>query len=424
MHKYVVIPLLLFCLFIPTSVLAEEPSQKEIQDLELKVQVLLKEVLKLQELLGTLQGPVNTEPLSDEELRTIIGNGVEWFKNAEEKNGHFGYEYVAYEDRYLDDDHIVRQAGALYSLGEIARRDEPGRLSLREPLERSIEFFEGLSVPGSANERTFRCVGNSSVNEYCQLGATALALVGILDTVKRYPETIPQYQTLIEDYTNYLLAMKKEGGGFRAGYSEGGALDDAESAYSNGEALLALVRVYQYAPSEEVKRTIDDAFGYLSSEEVPFDFPLYLWIMAALKDMHALWGKDMYVEYAKAYTDWRVGGMRYRKNSTYNYCAYTEGLVSAYPIFEETLTGQEKADLQNEINLWLRKNSTLQIGEDDLVRVIRDENGVRFGEIKNREQAFGGFLTGSEVLTERIDFTQHCLGSYLQKLVDIDGKEL
>lgn len=37
------------------------------------------------------------------------------------------------------------------------------------------------------------------------------------------------------------------------------------------------------------------------------------------------------------------------------------------------------------------------------------------------EQALGGFLTGENELTQRIDFTQHCVSAYLQKRVDMDG---
>ena len=72
-----------------------------------------------------------------------------------------------------------------------------------------------------------------------------------------------------------------------------------------------------------------------------------------------------------------------------------------------------------------RKHTVIiTIKEKDVFRIIKDDERVYFGEITETQRAFGGFLTDETNLTQRIDFTQHCLNSYLQKLVDIDGETL
>jgi len=87
-------------------------------------------------------------------------------------------------------------------------------------------------------------------------------------------------------------------------------------------------------------------------------------------------------------------------------------------------TQKEKNLYLHEINFWLNKSSDLQITDQDRTRVIHSGDRSYFGEIVNFARARGGFLTGQDQLTQRIDFTQHCLSAFTQKFVDIDNGEL
>ena len=53
------------------------------------------------------------------------------------------------------------------------------------------------------------------------------------------------------------------------------------------------------------------------------------------------------------------------------------------------------------------------MGSGDQYRVLSFGTPPVFGAIKAPAKAYGGFLTGASELTERIDFTQHCLDAYL-----------
>lgn len=365
---------------------------------------------------------LSESPPDAKEMNDIIENSVAWLINAQEEKGHFNYEYAPYEDRYLNDDHMVRQAGALYILGEVVQRDSDGVFDLNEPIEQAVAFFEGISKVGDFNDKSFRCITDSRASTRCQLGATSLALVGVLSLIETYPEYEEQYGTLIEDYVQYILAMKKEDAGFRNYfYTSQDNQKDAESSFSNGEALLALVRYHRYSKDEEVKQVIDKTFDYFRSERSPFDVPLYLWVMTALKDMHATWPSDDYVTYVKEYTDWRIDGATVHRGTDNNWCAYLEGVVGAYSILQSKYTPEELRKYTDDMNFWLSKNKYFQVDNNDAARLVADEDGVHFESIENLELAHGGFLTADSVLTQRIDYTQHCLSSYLQKLVDIDG---
>jgi|TARA_B100001105_G_scaffold42727_1_gene31214 hypothetical protein len=53
-------------------------------------------------------------------------------------------------------------------------------------------------------------------------------------------------------------------------------------------------------------------------------------------------------------------------------------------------------------------------------------NDVKFYTLKpeNLKRSRAGFLSSFREPVQRIDYTQHCLSAYLQKLVDIDEKPI
>lgn len=427
-HKTII--LLVFCSFFVFPVLVFADEQTEQQKIDLlgkQVEALIVEITRLQNIIiSVLENKIEAITiLSEFGINDVISNGVEWFKSAQEENGHFKYEYLPYENEYLNTDNIVRQTGALYLLGEVAVRDSENIHDLGDTIKQAISYFEDLSVVGKYNGKTFRCIVSKKGGNKCKLGSVSLALVGVLDFVTRYPAFKDTYTPLINDYANYILSMKMENKGFRNNfYTEKNTQTEDESSYGNGEAMLALVRYYKFNPTVEVKEIIDETFSYIESEEVIFDSALYLWAMAAIKDMYDMWPKEKYLEYVKQYTDWRINGFRRYKNTSHNVCAYIEGVVSAYSVLESNVSQEEQDYYMEEIDFWLNKSSKLQIKENDIYRGVYENGKKVFVKLENLNQAVGGFLTGKNELTQRIDFTQHCVSSYLQKLVDIEGKML
>jgi len=424
-----IILLVLYSFFVaPITVSAiTQTEQQKLDSLQKQIEVIIAEITRLQNLIfSILQSQIETkEPLSEKGLNSIIGNGVEWFKRAQEENGRFKYEYLPYENSYSGADNIVRQTGALYLLGEVAVRDSENVYELESTLRQTITYFESLSVGGKYNGKTFRCIVSKEGDNKCTLGSTGLALVGVLDFITRYPVFEEIYSPLANDYANYILSMKMGNKGFRDYFYIGEYNQtENESSYSNGEALLALVRFYKFNPTSETKKVIDDTFTYIESDKASFDSSLYLWAMAAVKGMYSIWPEEKYVEYVKLYTDWRINGFKRYKNTSHNVCAYIEGVVSAYSVLGFNVSQQQQDYYIEEIDFWLDKSSKLQIAEKDIYRIVYEEGKSNFVTLENKEQAIGGFLTGKSELTQRIDFTQHCVSSYLQKLVDIEGKAI
>ncbi len=359
-------------------------------------------------------------PLSVGALRRGIDQGTKWLIKAQEPTGHFRYEYLPYENMYRDDDNIVRQTGSLYALGEVLRKKSSDTDNVESATLRSLEYFNSLTKSTASGAR---CILNTSISTTCQLGATSLALIGLLDYLEHAPEKKSQYQKVVEGYATFIIEQQKENGGFRNKYILGKSnQSEAESPFSNGEALLALVRFLEYENRNEVKTAIDTAFTYLKNE--PYDTALYLWIMAALKDLNRIAPQDKYVTYAHDFTKWRIeGGARYVTGER-NTCAYGEGVASALTILEEKIAPAEYATYRNVLDRLNRLNQQFQITEADTVRVFFTSETHSFKELKNKERAIGGFLTSESEPTERIDFTQHCVSALLQTLTDLDRTSL
>lgn len=374
------------------------------------------------EYLDRFSGPSTHAVLTPQEMQTIIDDGINWFIAAQEETGHFAYEYRPYNNEYVDDDNVVRQAGALFQLGELARHDSGYAQRLQDTIQQAIAYLESISREDDSEGKQMRCIVDQDRSNRCKLGATSLALIGMLGYIEAFPEEQVRYEELIEDYISYIkLAKKADGGFYYYYYIESGFDNEHESSFSNGEALLALVRYYQYNPTEAVRLIIDAAYTQLIQE--PFDSGMYLWMMAALKDMQRLWPDPARAEYTKSYTDWRLASIQRLRNTDKNMCAYAEGLASAYSVLDPKDVAYRDL-VREEINHWNSRNATLQIDQAKPYRVVAGESGVRLERLNNLSLAHGGFLTGARDLTQRIDFTQHCLSAYLQTVYDIENRSV
>ncbi|MEK7672604.1 MAG: hypothetical protein AAB373_01840 [Patescibacteria group bacterium] len=385
-----------------------------------KIFVFLLALLILTTNLQALAVTTETTVLTKEELNKTIKDGITWLLNAQESDGHFRYEYSPFWDRYTDDDNIVRQAGAFYIIGEAARKDTQKLYALQPALEKAAAYLDSKSINGSFNSKSFRCVYKSE--KVCTLGGTSLALLGLLDLVEAYPKTASKYQKSIENYKNYLLAMKKSDEGFRDAFYLDREQKTNESSFSNGEAFLALVRYYKYKPDTELKTLIEESFDYFDETyRKDWDSNFYLWGMAALKDWYQIFPKEEHYNFTKEYTDWRISEQEVNKTSPHNRCAYIEGVTSAYSILADD---KDQKKYLEEINFWLTKSRTLQLSKSNFIRISFSDGELKILRAKETSRSLGGFLTSPSEPFQRIDFTQHCVSSYLQKLTDIDKQTL
>tara|TARA_B100000508_G_scaffold29758_1_gene22504 strand:+ start:2072 stop:3307 length:1236 start_codon:yes stop_codon:yes gene_type:complete len=358
--------------------------------------------------------------LTNDDMTDIISDSVEWIVSAQKENGSFSYEYRPFEDAFSADNNQVRQAGTFYSLAEVYRYQTEKDAAIASAIAAAVDYFEGVSVRGEGERGDFLCIKNSRSSTRCELGTTALTLLGILSYLATEPIDSAEYESLAGDYLAYILEARLADRGFSNKYHVNDSFADTESSFYNGESMLALVRYYQYDPQPEIKQTFAEVFTYLAAAEV-FETPLYLWMTAALKDAQKLWPNDEYLEYTAEFTNQRLYSERYKRNSGKNYCAPLEGLVSAASVLEDSSDEVLKEKLEEAVDFWLAKVAQLQLHKDNPYRLVKQDGVLQLLKVNDRDQAHGGFLTSEVELKQRIDFTQHCVSVYLQKQVDIDG---
>ena len=361
--------------------------------------------------------------LTNEQIEDVLIDGTDWIVAAQKDDGSFSYEYRPFEDLHTADNNMVRQAGTFYSLAEVYKYQTDKDEEYEEAIVAAIDYFEGISARGEGESGDFLCIKNGRSSTKCELGTTALTLLGILSYLATDPDSSAEYEKLAEDYLAYIMEARLDDRGFSNKFHTSDGFSDQESSFYNGESMLALVRYYQYDPQPAIQETFDEVFTYLASVET-FETPLYLWMMAALKDSQKLWPNDAYLTYATDFTRQRLDAEKFRRSSGVNYCAPLEGLASAYSVLEGEMTTDFEFDLDESIDFWLAKAAQLQLHRDNPYRLVKQDGVLELLVAENSTLAHGGFLTTETELKQRIDFTQHCISAYLQKQVDIDRVEI
>ena len=360
--------------------------------------------------------------LTSAQEQKVIEDATGWIVASQAKDGHFNYEYAPFEGAYSDDDNMVRQAGTFAALADVYSRQTEKDPAVAEALQDAIAYFESVTERVDNEHGEFWCIRRTAEAARCDLGSTALTMVGLLRYLEAEPAQARDYETLLDNYVAYLIAAKRPEAGFSNRYYFEDGFSDDESPFFNGEAMLVLVRYYQYEADEDVKAMLEEMFVYLSEKE--YESPLYLWIMAALKDMQRLWPNEAYVTYARDFTDVRLNSAALHRGTDHNYCAPVEGLASAYSVLEGEVAPTFLKRLYDELEFWLGKTTLLQLSHDNPYRLVGTGGELELVTQTEPEVAHGGFLTGETELVQRIDFTQHCVSAYIQKFEDIDGNSL
>ena len=92
---------------------------------------------------------------------------------------------------------------------------------------------------------------------------------------------------------------------------------------------------------------------------------------------------------------------------------------TAYNFLKNEMSPEERIRLESELHFWNRHNAQLQIKSGDRYRIIQNENDISLMSILDPQRAQGGYLTAHNEPVQRIDYTQHCVSTYLQTLSEM-----
>lgn len=218
-------------------------------------------------------------------------------------DGNFGYSYLADEDTFASGYNLLRHAGTCYSLMELYQATGDARY--REAVDRALASLVESASPLRPEHRRpdiEAIVTETTVPDKAKLGGAALTILAMM----KYQEVTGDAKWLprAKNFARFLLFRQEENGRFKSRYwYEGDPDDDWESQYYPGEAILALVRLYEREPDgqwlEAAKKGADWLIDVRDVSVPVEDLTHDHWLLIGLNELYLLTGKPAYLEHSK-----------------------------------------------------------------------------------------------------------------------------
>lgn len=349
------------------------------------------------------------QKLTRESLQESLQLGKAFMLKNQKPEGNFAYEYDWRTKEYTPGDNEVRQAGAAWGLSLLYRDSKD--VSLVEPLERSLDFFNAHSKL-NANSGRYVVYPESERTGLGTVALIALAHIEYLATEGTLsPEKKAEYQKYLEEYLTYIRQSIRPDGLFAGRYTEDGVPTGSPSPYSDGEALLALAKAVRYMGYEEwvpqIQKLADQGYA-LNVTKALAENPdsdttkgYYQWSsMAYFELIEGGWDPEgKYGKNLLTLADWMIDThqvLERPRNTAYAFEGIGSALAYAKKIGDDAHVERFSCATHNGLSRLL----TLQVGStlsNDFITRAFDNDPVAIGGIQNHK---------SESLL-RIDVVQH-----------------
>jgi len=357
------------------------------------------EVLELHRGLVVL-GP---DVVTDANLAATIQAVSEYMVYRQLPNGLFSYQYDPSNDRYTDDDNLVRQAGAAWALALHARWS--GKSASAAAAKRTLDYLTRRLVDLPTPPRAAFIAGARGQHK---LGITALAALAMYD----HPDG-EIFADVRSRLTNGVYWLQTESGMFVTAFPPSKRFSG--QYYFPGEALLLIARDYEHQPSQRAVDAFDRGYDYYGRlfEEDPTP-PFAAWHIQAFSRMAEPTRRRDYAEFVFKMTDWLlarqhdetttpwpelVGGVEAYVQARVGVAtaSYLEAFTDALETARRLGDHQRAARYERAVRLAARFVMQLQ---------VRPEEAYY---IHSRRDAVGGIRTSPSDNRLRIDHCQHAL---------------
>jgi len=349
--------------------------------------------------------------------------GTRFMLEHQRPDGNFDYEYDWREETYSEDDNEVRQAGAVWGLA-LLYQHRPSR-ALGAAVEKGLAFFEAHAVENASGAR---CVAYPKKAQP-GMGTVALIALSYIDYLSA-PNTpsapLPpgrreQHERRLAAYLHELSAAVTPQGLWFGGYDPRTcAPSGAASPYSDGEALLALVKAAKYQGHAELRPlalraadaghrlNIEQALAAERDSDTTKSY--YQWSTMAFYELATSGWPDTerFGDYVLQLADWQIDvhqTLTRQRNTGYAY----EGLIPAFDWAHRRGDSARVAKYGCVIDLGLERLISWQVGGPLSTAYTRAVSATD-------RQAVGGVQNEKDVPTLRIDVTQHQMHAMIYAL--------
>jgi hypothetical protein len=177
---------------------------------------------------------------SCENVSSRIVDGQSWIVNAQRDNGLFHYEYLPLEDKFTDDDNIVRQVGTFWSL--VNSLDHSKNEKAVKAINKFRKKINTLVVRKTANDKDIAFIKFDGIGK---LNTSALYVLSLLSLKEHGFKLTDQEASDLPLFINGLRLMSDEQGGFWYIYFLA-KKQNIISSYGSGEAIFALAKYYDH----------------------------------------------------------------------------------------------------------------------------------------------------------------------------------
>jgi hypothetical protein len=353
---------------------------------------------------GSCQKRLN-RPVLDASIRL----GTRFLLAHQRPEGNFDYEYDWRTQELSDDDQETRQVGALWGLTLLYQEDK--RPELAAAIERALAYFDEhsrqtkggrcLVYPGSSEGRT---------------GTVALMALSQIEYLRAASglaaDQRTQLESRLDQYLKMLVRSVDPNGLWYAEYDLKTCKPQGEpSSYSDGEALLALVKAAKYLDKKDLLPTImsaaaagkriniDEALSQDADSDVTKGY--YQWSTMAFYELATseFPGVSVYGDTVLRLADWVIDVhqiLTRTRNTGYAY----EGIIHAYALAKQRHDTERQAKYGCVIDLGLEHIMTWQVGGPLTNRYTASAS-------PDDKQALGGVQNAAFEPALRVDVTQH-----------------
>jgi UDP-N-acetylmuramoyl-tripeptide--D-alanyl-D-alanine ligase len=342
-------------------------------------------------------------------LDASIKLGTRFLLAHQKPAGNFDYEFDWKAQELSVDDQETRQVGALWGLTLLYQEDK--RPELAAAIERALGFFD----ENSRRAKGVRCLAypGSSAGRAGTTALMALSLIEYLRAAQDLPgDKRELLQARLDEYLKMLVKSMHPSGLWYGEYDVKTCKPKGEpSSYSDGEALLALVKAAKYLDRKDLlptvmaaaaagkKVNIDEALAQDPDSDITKGY--YQWSTMAFYELATSDFPDVsvYGDTVLRLADWIIDEheiLTRTRNTGYAY----EGIIHAYALAKQRQDSVRQAKFGCIIDIGLEHIMSWQVGGPLANRFTAAAS-------HNDARALGGVQNAAFEPALRVDVTQH-----------------
>lgn len=326
----------------------------------------------------------NKDTITNQQIIESLKLSKNWLlSDVDQKTNLLHYQYDISSDSYSKENNHVRQLGTLWAITQLNQlfKDD----SLKELIQNTLNYYLKFKKTNN-NWAQINVDGQSPI---AHNAFVILSLLNISDW--------PQKDQLLSELSLGILNQQQPDGSYKTNFfsDKSNGVD-----YYPGEAMLALMKLYQYNKNSQFLTSVNKAFPYYQNyfrknrnmAFVPWQTQTFF------LNFNQTQNPDI-ANFIFEMNDWLID-----KHPSPLGAVYLEGINDAYTLSKTLKDSYHQQKYAQSIKLGIEYLLKTQVNEKNS------------SNIKNPAKAIGGFRDSLNSNQERIDYSQHAISVLIKTL--------